>query len=63
MVLLGTVALCCTIVAGTLALLEPVFGRMPERQVAESKPVDVAASEAIRVIGAPFVPNVKPRER
>ncbi|MBR1128395.1 hypothetical protein [Bradyrhizobium iriomotense] len=63
MVLLGTVTLCCAIVAGTLALLEPVFGRAPQRQIAESKPVDVVAPAAVRVVGAPFVPNVKPRER
>ncbi|MGX1323751.1 hypothetical protein AB7M17_007204 [Bradyrhizobium sp. USDA 377] len=63
MLLLGTVTLCCAIVAGTLALLEPVFGQAPERQVAESKPVDVAAPAPVRLVGAPFVPNVKPRER
>ncbi|MHC2618289.1 hypothetical protein ACVIW2_000321 [Bradyrhizobium huanghuaihaiense] len=63
MFLLGAVTLCCAIVAGTLALLEPVFGRAPERQVAESKSADVAAPPEVRVVGAPFVPNVKPRER
>ncbi|WP_439368873.1 hypothetical protein ACRQ5Q_17330 [Bradyrhizobium sp. PMVTL-01] len=63
MFLLGTVALCCAIMAGTVALLEPVLGRAPARQVAESKPVDVAAPAAVRVVGAPFAPNVKPRER
>ncbi|UWU81322.1 hypothetical protein N2603_17760 [Bradyrhizobium huanghuaihaiense] len=63
MFLLGAVTLCCAIVAGTLALLEPVFGRTPERQVAERNSADVAAPLEVRVVGAPFVPNVKPRER
>ncbi|MGY4623718.1 hypothetical protein ACVWY3_001474 [Bradyrhizobium sp. USDA 4486] len=68
MFLLGAVTLCCAIVAGTLALLEPVFGQRPERQPRERQvadadrgPIDSAAP--VRVIGAPFVPNVNPRER
>jgi len=63
MVLLGTVTLCCAIVAGTLALLEPVVRPVPERQVADRGPIETAAPEAVRVIGAPFVPNVKPSQR
>jgi len=63
MFLLAAVALCCAIVAGTFALLEPVLGRAPERQVADSGPVDAEAPAAVRVVGAPFVPNVNPRQR
>ncbi len=63
MVLLGTVTLCCTIVAGTLALLEPVVGPPPERQVADRGSIETTALEPVRVIGAPFVPNVNPRQR
>ncbi|MBW7971050.1 hypothetical protein [Bradyrhizobium sp. BR 10289] len=63
MFLLGAVTLCCALVAGTFALLEPVFGRAPERQVAASRPVDVAPPAPVRVVGAPFAPNVNPRER
>ncbi|MDA9536637.1 hypothetical protein ACM41_10225 [Bradyrhizobium sp. CCBAU 21362] len=61
--LLGGVTLCCVVVAGALALYEPVFGQAPERQVADSRPVEAAAPAAVRVVGAPFVPNVNPRER
>jgi hypothetical protein len=62
--LLGAVTLCCVVVAGTLALYEPVFGQAPERRVADnSRPVDAAAPAAVRVVGAPFVPNVNPRQR
>ena len=43
MVLLGTVTLCCAIVAGMLALLEPVVGPPPERQVADRGPIETAA--------------------
>ena len=61
MFLLAAVTLCCAVVAGTFTLLAPVFGQAPERQVADSRPVDAGA--AVRVVGAPFVPNVNPRER
>jgi len=63
MFLLGAVTLCCAVVAGTLALLEPVFGQAPQRQVADSRPIDAEAPAAVRVVGAPFVPNVNPRQR
>jgi hypothetical protein len=61
MVLLTTVALCCGVVAGGLAILAPVFGQAPEKQVADSRPIENANPTSIRVIGAPFVPNVNPR--
>ncbi|UVO39675.1 hypothetical protein KUL72_15600 [Bradyrhizobium arachidis] len=63
MVLLTTVTLCCAVVAGALAVLEPVLGRAPEKQVADSRPIESASSASIRVVGAPFVPNVNPRQR
>jgi hypothetical protein len=77
MFLLTTVTLCCAVVAGALAVLEPalavlkpalavlepVFGESPEKQVADSRPVDSSAQASVRVVGAPFVPNVNPRQR
>lgn len=63
MFLLSTVALCCTVVAGTLALFDPVVGGAPEKQVADSRPIQASAVEPVRVVGAPFVPNTNPRER
>jgi hypothetical protein len=53
-------------VAGTLTLLEPVFQPAPERQVAERTVIDVTRisdQRPVRVVGAPFEPNVNPRER
>lgn len=67
MVLLTTVTLCCAVVAGALAVLEPVFGEPAEKQVADSSPIDssaqVSVQASVRVVGAPFVPNVNPRQR
>ena len=63
MFLLAVVTLCCAVVAGTLALLEPVRGQGPETRVAESRPVDAVAEAPVRVVGAPFVPNINPRAR
>jgi hypothetical protein len=63
MFLLTTVALCCAVVAGALAVLEPVFGEAPGRQLAEARPVDSSSLAPVRVVGAPFVPNVNPRQR
>lgn len=63
MFLLTAVTLCCAVVAGALAVLQPVFGAPPEKQVADSRPVDSSAQASIRVVGAPFVPNVNPRQR
>jgi hypothetical protein len=63
MFLLTTVTLCCAVVAGALAVLEPVFGEAPEKQVADnSRPIDLSAQGPVRVVGAPFVPNVNPRQ-
>jgi hypothetical protein len=73
--LLTTVTLCCAVVAGAvtvlepaLAVLEPVFGEAPEKQVADSRPIDSSTQgpvqASVRVVGgAPFVPNVNPRQR
>jgi hypothetical protein len=63
MFLLAAVTLSCTVVAGTLVLLEPVLGQIPEKQVAESRPINAAAQVPVRVVGAPFVPNVNPSAR
>ncbi len=63
MFLLTTVTLCCAVVAGALAVLEPVFGEAPEKQVADSRPIDSTTQASVRVVGgAPFVPNVNPRQ-
>ncbi len=63
MFLVGAVTLCCAVVAGMLALFEPVFGQAPEKRLADSRPMEAATQEPVRVVGAPFVPNVNPRER
>lgn len=66
MFLLATVTLCCAAVAGTLALVEPVLGPAPEKLVAERAAIDApptAIQTPVRVVGAPFEPNVNPRER
>ncbi|QAU46344.1 hypothetical protein XH91_13880 [Bradyrhizobium guangzhouense] len=63
MVLLATVTLCCGVVAGALAVLEPVLGRAPEKQVADGRPIESASPTPVRVVGAPFVPNVNPSQR
>lgn len=66
MFLLAAVTLCCAAVAGTLALVEPVLGPAPEKLVAERAAIDVARTSMqtrVRVVGAPFKPNVNPRER
>ena len=65
MVLLGTVTLCCAAVSGTLALLEPVFAPASTETASTASPfVSVARrDEPVRVVGAPFVPNVDPRQR
>lgn len=63
--LLATVALCCMVVAGTVAWVDPTPGTdmSPYKQAAESRHVDIVDGAAVRVVGTPFVPNVNPRER
>jgi hypothetical protein len=63
MFLLGAVALCCTVLAGAVALFEPVVGQAPAKQVADIRPIEASALEPVRVVGAPFAPNTNPRER
>jgi len=74
MVLLAAVTLVSTAIAGAVALLEPAHsaGREPiylaDRATpappADRKPVYlVDQTTPARVVGAPFVPNVNPRER
>ena len=67
MFLLATVTLCCSAMAGALMLFEPVLGQAPEKPVAERAAIDATArtpvQTPVRVVGAPFAPNVNPRER
>lgn len=66
MFLLATVTLCCGAVAGTWALVEPVLGPASEKLVAERTVIDVTPTSIqtpVRVVGAPFEPNVNPRAR
>lgn len=66
MVLLATVTLCCGAVAGMSTLLDPVLEPAPERLVVERGAVDAPRTPVqtpVRVVGAPFEPNVNPRER
>ncbi|WP_246557084.1 hypothetical protein [Bradyrhizobium liaoningense] len=63
MLLLATVTLCCGAVAGTVALFEQVPAPIPSEQVAQRTAIDVTAQAPVRVVGAPFEPNVNPRQR
>ena len=63
MFLLAMVTLCCGVVAGTLMLFEPVLGQAPPKPVAARAIIDDSARTPVRVVGAPFEPNVNPRER
>lgn len=66
MFLLAAVTLCCTAVAGALTLIEPILATQPERLVAERAMIDAPQTPdltPVRVVGAPFEPNVNPRER
>lgn len=65
MFLLAAVTLCCSAMAGTFALLEPVLGqdRPQDRRVAASVVIDAGARTPVRVVGTRFEPNVNPRER
>lgn len=61
--LLATVTLCCGVVAGTVALFEPAPAPSQAKQVAERMAIDATAQIPVRVVGAPFEPNVSPRQR
>ncbi|KYG98922.1 hypothetical protein SE91_10755 [Bradyrhizobium sp. DOA1] len=63
MFLLATVTLCCGAVAGTVALFEPAAAPGPAQQVAQRMAIDATAQTPVRVVGAPFEPNVNPRQR
>lgn len=67
MFLLATVTLCCGVVAGTVTLFEPLQGQAPDKPAAERTAIDVTArtpvQTSVRVVGAPFEPNVNPRQR
>lgn len=57
--LLATVTLCCSALAGAIALFEPA----PAKQQAEATAIGMIAPTPVRVVGAPFEPNLNPRER
>jgi hypothetical protein len=59
MFLLSAVTLCCSAFAAAIALLEPA----PAKRQAETAAIDVTAPTPVRVVGAPFEPNLNPRER
>ncbi|MHC4054309.1 hypothetical protein [Bradyrhizobium sp. 25ACV] len=66
MFLLATVTLCCVAVAGTLTLFEPMLSPAPEKRLAETAVIDVTRTPVqtpVRVVGAPFEPNINPRQR
>jgi hypothetical protein len=63
MFLLATVTLCCGAVAGTIALFEPMPAPGPAQQIAQRMASDVTAQTPVRVVGAPFEPNINPRQR
>jgi hypothetical protein len=65
MILLATVTLCSSAVAAVLAMVEPAPVRASDKLVAARAEIDVTAPTQIpvRVVGAPFEPNVNPRER
>ncbi|WP_456745898.1 hypothetical protein [Bradyrhizobium sp. USDA 4354] len=66
MILLATVTLCCGAVAGTLTLFEPAQAPAPEKRVADRAVMDAIRTPIqapVRVVGAPFEPNVNPRAR
>ncbi len=63
MFLLAAVTLCCGVLAGAVALFEPVPGPGPAKQQTANAPIDVPAPTPVRVVGAPFEPNLNPRER
>ena len=68
LVLLATVALCCAMVAGTAALIDPVEAplrteRLAGNRLAGSLDQNSVEQASVRVVGTRFVPNVNPRER
>ncbi|BBO07185.1 hypothetical protein BwSH20_25560 [Bradyrhizobium ottawaense] len=47
-------------------LFEPMLGSAPEKRVAETAVIDdtrTPVQTPVRVVGAPFEPNVNPRQR
>ena len=73
-VLLSGVCLVSALIAGAATVLEPTSGVNKSRPVylahaaatsstAERKPAQPAEPIAVRVIGAPFLPNTNPRQR
>jgi hypothetical protein len=63
MILLATLVLCCLVIAGTVALFQFTQALMRDNKIADNRPVQVVDQSPVRVVGAPFVPNVNPRER
>jgi hypothetical protein len=49
-----------------LALLEPMRGQAPDKPVADRSAIGLTTrtpNQTVRVVGAPFEPNVNPRQR
>ncbi|WP_247368088.1 MULTISPECIES: hypothetical protein [unclassified Bradyrhizobium] len=63
MFLLATVTLCCSALAGAVALFEQAPWPAPAKQRAETVAIDGTTPTPVRVVGAPFEPNLNPRER
>ncbi|SDJ91770.1 MULTISPECIES: hypothetical protein [Bradyrhizobium] len=70
MFLLAVVTVFTVIVAASASLVEPAdkapvrFAARAEQTPAAARPiVHVTDQPAVRVVGAPFVPNTNPRER
>lgn len=57
MVLLATVTAFTAAIAGVIALAEPASDPAPA-----SSPAYLADQTQVRVVGAPFAPNVNPRD-
>jgi len=60
LVLLAAVTAVTVVIAGMIALFGPATAR---QEMARPAPLTDSTSTPVRVIGAPFVPNVDPHRR
>jgi hypothetical protein len=64
MVLLAAVVTATIAISGMVVLFEPATAKQEvAKQEATSPPAYLADSTPVRVVGAPFVPNVDPHRR